>query len=156
MQFIELSGGTYEAPAMMGLKESTRAREAYFLAFAESIRSSMQTPLVVTGGFRSAAAMNDALRRGSLDMVGLARPLALFPDLPHDLLADPGAVCTMPDLHTGIGMLDRLKAFDLVWYERQLHRMGAGGEPRPGEHPLWALLVYLLRAGPRSLRRRRV
>src|SRR4051812_21470946 len=38
IELIEISGGTYEAPTMMGSakpKESTLKREAYFLEFAE-------------------------------------------------------------------------------------------------------------------------
>ncbi len=62
IDLIEISGGTYEAPAMTGVKagkepvkDSTRQREAYFLEFAEKARLAVKTPLVVTGGFRSAS-----------------------------------------------------------------------------------------------------
>ncbi|WP_375542243.1 alpha/beta fold hydrolase [Paraburkholderia sp. CNPSo 3274] len=75
IDLIEVSGGTYEAPAMSGAfqkpgKASTAAREAYFLEFAEEVRKRIQVPLMVTGGFRTADGMNAALRSGSLDVVG--------------------------------------------------------------------------------------
>ena len=39
VDLIEVSGGTYESPAMMGsAAASTRAREAYFLEYARSVR----------------------------------------------------------------------------------------------------------------------
>ena len=63
IDLIEVSGGTYEAPAMAGVKEdrrkaSTIAREAYFLDFAAMIRQEVSCRLMVTGGFRTAAGMN--------------------------------------------------------------------------------------------------
>ncbi|MES2917615.1 MAG: NADH:flavin oxidoreductase/NADH oxidase family protein, partial [Pseudomonadota bacterium] len=85
---IEISGGTYEAPAMAGkrqapAKESSRRREAYFLEFAEKARAAVKTPLVVTGGFRSLAGMAEAITGGAVDFVGLARGIAIEPDLPR-------------------------------------------------------------------------
>ena len=65
VDLIEISGGNYEQPRMMGLegmepvyedeaavKASTRAREAYFLNYAQAIREACSIPLMVTGGFR--------------------------------------------------------------------------------------------------------
>lgn len=56
IDLIEISGGTYEASAMTGkgVGDSTAAREAYFLPFAEKIRKAVKVPLMLTGGFRSA------------------------------------------------------------------------------------------------------
>jgi 2,4-dienoyl-CoA reductase-like NADH-dependent reductase (Old Yellow Enzyme family) len=54
IDLLEISGGTYESPAMTGtIAESTRRREAYFLEFAESVREITTVPLMVTGGFRT-------------------------------------------------------------------------------------------------------
>lgn len=90
---LEISGGTYERPRMMGSAgaepagrthlagASTRAREAYFLDFASRLRDHLAVPLMVTGGFRTAAAMNDAIDKEGIAVVGLARPLV------HDPLA---------------------------------------------------------------------
>ena len=71
IDFIEISGGTYEAAAMAGAvkKESTRLREAYFLEFAEKVRQEVNTLLMVTGGFRTLAGMNLALQSGACDLI---------------------------------------------------------------------------------------
>src|SRR5207244_3729875 len=63
IDLIEISGGNYESPAMSGsAAASTRAREAYFLEYAASVRAAAGTvPLAVTGGFRSVAAIEDAI-----------------------------------------------------------------------------------------------
>lgn len=86
IDLLEISGGTYEAAKMFDQADSTRAREAFFLEFAELARQRTKTPLMVTGGFRSKRGMNDALASGAMDVVGIARPLAVEPDLPRRLL----------------------------------------------------------------------
>jgi 2,4-dienoyl-CoA reductase-like NADH-dependent reductase (Old Yellow Enzyme family) len=97
IDLLEVSGGTYEQPAMVGargsartwqdpLKESTRAREAYFVEYAKAIRPAATMPLMVTGGFRTREAMESALAEGALDVVGLARPLCGDTDCPGQLL----------------------------------------------------------------------
>ena len=156
LDFIEISGGTYEAPAMMGAqKASTIEREAYFLSFAERVRSELSAPVVVTGGFRSGAAMTAAIESGAMDFAGLARTLAIAPDFPNQLLADDNARVDIERRRTGIGFVDRLGMLELTWYERQLHRMGAGKEPRPQENALYAAIAHGLSAGPLAFRTRR-
>ncbi|PWN41928.1 NADH oxidase [Ceraceosorus guamensis] len=72
---IELSGGTYESLAFTHKRESTKAREGFFLQFAETIRQGVSKSRIwTTGGFRSAKAMADAVRQGVTDGVGIARP----------------------------------------------------------------------------------
>lgn len=85
IDLLEISGGTYEQPQLLGLAgkradserpraASTRAREAYFLDYAASMRKAIRVPLAVTGGFRSLAAMREALAGGDVDVIGIARP----------------------------------------------------------------------------------
>ena len=83
--FVELSGGTYEQLAFEHKKESTKKREAFFIEFAEKITPSLsKTKTYVTGGFKSASAMVDALN--TVDGVGLARPVCLEPELPKQII----------------------------------------------------------------------
>lgn len=84
--FVELSGGTYEKLAFGHQRDSTKKREAFFLEFAEKITPSLtKTRTYVTGGFKTAAAMADALN--SVDGVGLARPVTLEPELPRQIIS---------------------------------------------------------------------
>jgi len=67
IDLLEISGGTYESTAMvtgMPQRESTRAREAYFLEFAERFSQEVSVPIMLTGGFRTRQGMNDALDSG--------------------------------------------------------------------------------------------
>lgn len=85
IDLVELSGGSYEAPAMMGkAKDSaTLAREAYFLEFAQDISSIAKMPLMITGGVRRKEVAEHAVSSG-VSMVGIATALALNPQLPND------------------------------------------------------------------------
>ena len=40
--------------------------------FAQKIRSSVNVPLMLTGGFKSWAGMNEAIQSGDVDLIGLA------------------------------------------------------------------------------------
>lgn len=84
--FVELSGGTYEALAFEHKRDSTRKREAFFIEFAEKIVPALsKTKAYITGGFKTAAAMVKAL--DTVDGVGLARPLCQEPHLCRDILS---------------------------------------------------------------------
>jgi hypothetical protein len=41
---------------------------------------------MVTGGFRTAQGMADAIANDGVDLIGLGRPLCLYPDAPASLL----------------------------------------------------------------------
>jgi 2,4-dienoyl-CoA reductase-like NADH-dependent reductase (Old Yellow Enzyme family) len=145
IDLIEISGGSFEAPVMatgQPERESTREREAYFLDFAAKARARTRVPLAVTGGFRSRSGIDAALASDALDVVGLARPLALDPSFSNRLMTDPNAQSVAKPLHTGISSVDRTGLMEVAWYARQLHRMGHGKEPKLNENlKLVALFV---------------
>lgn len=142
IDLLEISGGTYEKPAVTGtiqaVKASTVAREAYFLEYAKKVRTRTRLPLLLTGGFRSRSGMESALSSGAIDMVGLARPMALEPELPRGLLDRTIEESKVEPRRTGIGQLDGL--LEVSWYTHQIHRMGQGLEPDPGVWP-WTVLA---------------
>lgn len=152
---LEISGGTYESPAMNGsAAETTRRREAYFLEFADAVREITTVPLMVTGGFRTGAGMADAISAGATDLIGLARPLALEPELPAALMREPDVARSSFQLEPlGIKKLDA--AAELWWTQHQLQRMGAGKDPDPAYGTRRALLSALRSNGLNILRRRR-
>ena len=145
----EISGGTYEAPTMTGvgrdpvLRESTRLREAYFLDFAEKARQAVRVPLLLTGGFRSAEGMIRAIDSGAVDLVGLARPLAIEPDLPARLLAGQPPLRRVQPIRTGIPHIDRSGLLEITWYTRQLKRLALGQPPRMNESALKVFAINL-------------
>lgn len=161
IDLIEISGGTYETPAMSGAmqepkKESTAAREAYFLEFAQKVRAAVKVPLMVTGGFRTAAGMNAALHSSALDVVGLARLLAIDPDAPAALLQGRDSLQQVHPISTGLKAVDRLGIMEVLWYTRQLKRIARGRKPRPDEGGLAAFLKSAFSSGWGTFRTRRL
>jgi 2,4-dienoyl-CoA reductase-like NADH-dependent reductase (Old Yellow Enzyme family) len=147
VDLLELSGGSYEVPSMMGARaqgpdaqrpvaESTRRREAYFLEYAASMRAAATMPVMVTGGFRSRAAMDEALAAGELDMIGLGRPMCVDTDLPRRLIDG--------DLSQAVSYerdIDPPKA-GLAWFCLQLIRLGDGLAPDRGLRGADAIAAY--------------
>ncbi|MFD7072852.1 NADH:flavin oxidoreductase/NADH oxidase family protein [Nocardioides sp. NPDC059952] len=155
LDLLEISGGTYTSAAMLGvdpsLKASTRRREAYFLSYAERVRAELPTlPLMLTGGFRTAGGMVDAVESGAVDLVGLGRPLTVQPDFPAQLLAGRADESVVNPRRSGIRMLDSLT--ELTYYSVQMWRMAKGKEPAPDRHAALNVTQYLLNNGLESLR----
>lgn len=82
IDLLELSGGSYEAPAMQGEARDGRtlAREAYFLEFASEVAAIAQMPVMVTGGIRRLPIVRQVLDSG-IAMAGIATALTLEPQL---------------------------------------------------------------------------
>lgn len=147
IDLIEISGGSYEAPAMAGAKatqrkESSIAREAYFLDFAEMIRQQVSCKLMVTGGFRTVKGMNDALASGACDFIGLARPLAVETDLTDRLIAGHDVKYAVKPIKTGISFVDKMAIMEIIWYAAQFKAIGEGKAPNPKLSPLKVFLNY--------------
>lgn len=157
IDLIEISGGTYESPSMVGhkMKPTTQKREAYFLEYAEKVRNLIDTPLVVTGGFRSADGMITALRSGATDFIGLGRPLAVYPNLPNELMADENHSIELRPLTTGVKIVDKMAMLDITWYEFQLARMAQKKAPKPNMSEWSTFFKTLMGAGVYAFRKRR-
>lgn len=148
VDLIEVSGGTYEAPAMAGAKEkmrqvSTIAREAYFLDFADKIRKHVNGHIMVTGGFRTTEAMNAALASGACDFVGIARPFAVETDLGQRLVDGHDVKYAVEKIKTGIPPIDKVAIMEIIWYAAQFKEIAKGEKPNPQLSPLKVFLKYL-------------
>ena len=116
VDLLEVSGGTYEQPKLLGYegkadsavgpqRQSTVAREAYFLDYAQKIRAVAKMPMMVTGGFRSRAGMEATLAGNHCDVIGLGRPLCTDADFPRRLLA--GEVDEAPRYEQQVKLSDK-------------------------------------------------
>lgn len=153
VDLIEISGGTYEQPKLLGIEgieaeeaqdvaQTTLAREAYFVDFAKAMKIELSIPLMVTGGFRSASAMEQALRSGAADVIGLARPLCVLPEAPRRLF---GGMALLPKVENQLKLLPDylagLRKFKMVrgiegfaiqyWFYAQIYALGYTGRTRP-------------------------
>lgn len=116
-------------------------------------------PVALTGGFRSAADMEDAVSEGVTDLVGIGRPLALIPDLPQRVLDGAGRRrIELPRISARVKALDEALGGVLVigWYEMQMHRLAQGGYASARGNGLAALAFTVRRHGLAALMPRRV
>lgn len=128
IDLIEVSGGNYENPKMF--KESN-TEEVFFIEYAKELMSNITTPIVVTGGFRSLNTMEQALKSNQTSMIGLARPLVLYPELPNMMISGNITSIDTPRLTTGYKPLDKkIGGFlGISYYEQQIKRIANGKEP---------------------------
>ena len=130
LDLLEISGGTYEDPQMLSAlpqRASTVAREAYFLEFAERLRGETKLPLMVSGGFRSSQAMAAAVASGATDLVGIARPLTLIPDLPKRVLAGEDLRAADAEPRSKIKFIDAF--IGSSWHNQQYALIANGQRP---------------------------
>lgn len=160
IDLVEISGGNYESPAMARgaedgeVKASTLAREAYFLEFAEKVRKLTDVPLMVTGGFRTETGMADALASGATDLVGLARPLVVEPDLPNRIMKGDQVTSAVRPIKTGIRLIDDMALMEVSWYTRQIGRIARGKAPKQHDRGILSLMEVLGVMTTRSVRSR--
>jgi 2,4-dienoyl-CoA reductase-like NADH-dependent reductase (Old Yellow Enzyme family) len=153
IDLIEISGGTYEQPKLLGLAgmeeeekqnvaQSTMMREAYFVDFAVAMRKKVTVPLMVTGGFRQRTAMEQALESGAADLIGLGRPMCVMTDAPNQLIAGleelpryENSLSLFPSWLAWLGNLKILKAVAgfavQYWFYGQIDSIGRTGSADP-------------------------
>lgn len=144
VDLVELSGGSYESPAMQGAPQSggTAAREAYFLDFARDVSAVACMPVMVTGGIRRRAIAEQALRpsegRPGVAMVGIASAFAFEPKLAEKWKGDEALDVHIPSVGWRNKAYASLAKMALV--KLQLRRLGSGRQPKPNASPLLSLI----------------
>ncbi|WP_338042041.1 NADH:flavin oxidoreductase/NADH oxidase family protein [Corynebacterium freiburgense] len=139
VDMVEISGGSYESPAMQGYTRDQRTldREAYFLTFAEEINKVAPMPLMVTGGITRRHTAERVIDAG-IAMVGIGTALSVMPDLPNrwrnaETMAPALAEPKFKD--KGIASLAKM-----AQVQYQLQRVADGKQPRPQTSPTRILL----------------
>jgi 2,4-dienoyl-CoA reductase-like NADH-dependent reductase (Old Yellow Enzyme family) len=147
LDLVELSGGSYESPAMSGSAtvttsgNSTTQREAYFVDFAREIAEVSTVPIMVTGGITKRSVAEDALNeRGgiSIEMLGIARALAYEPSLTKKWEQDQSLEIALPIVDWKNKTLAALASMAIT--KAQLTRMAVGKLPNPNLSPLYSLI----------------
>jgi 2,4-dienoyl-CoA reductase-like NADH-dependent reductase (Old Yellow Enzyme family) len=120
------------APGSQNSDDAVRAdaitREAHLLAFAAPIRAVANMPVMVTGGFRTRAAMVEALEKQEADVVGWGRPLIADPESPRRLLT--GQIDKL--IEPAIAMSANVPLIPLAvlrWNSMQIERLAEGLDP---------------------------
>lgn len=154
VDLVELSGGSYEAPAMQGQARDGRtlAREAYFLEFAKDIITIARMPIMVTGGIRRKVVAEQVILSG-VAMVGMATALAVDPNLPNDWRAGKDAIAALPPIAWKNKALAALAYMAVVKF--QMRRLSRGRAPNPRVPALWAFIVQQFIAARQTKQYRR-
>ncbi|MFI9374392.1 NADH:flavin oxidoreductase/NADH oxidase family protein [Streptomyces parvulus] len=139
VDLIELSGGSYESPAMTGrpADESTRAREAYFLDLARTLVRRGPVPLMLTGGINQRYSAERVLDSG-VAMVGMGTALTLTPDLPHRWRNQREAERLMEPVTWSDAAL--ASAASMARVRHQMRRLARGRKTNPDTNPAIALI----------------
>jgi 2,4-dienoyl-CoA reductase-like NADH-dependent reductase (Old Yellow Enzyme family) len=149
IDLLELSGGSYEAPAMQGEARDGRtlAREAYFLEMAGELASVASMPVMVTGGIRRLAIVEQVLDSG-IAMAGIGTALAVEPHLVKHWREGRNSHPQLPPILWKRKPLASLASMAVVKF--QLHRLSRGRKPRPQVSAVWALILDRLYIGRRT------
>lgn len=154
VDLIELSGGSYESPAMQGRTADGRtlAREAYFLEFAKALAAVARMPVMTTGGIARREIAEQVLASG-VAVVGIATALSVAPDLPQQWRAGLAPVASAQPVNWKDKTLASIASMALV--RRRLRALGAGGSGAGTLNPLYTLLTDQLRASLHTRRYRK-
>ncbi len=140
VDLIELSGGSYESPAMQGQTADGRrlAREAYFLEFARELAAVASMPVMTTGGIARKSVAQQVLDSG-VAVVGIATAMAEVPDLPLQWKAgnEPHALPTPVTWKNQ--MMAALARMALI--KRRLRALGRARSKNVRYSPLFTLIV---------------
>jgi 2,4-dienoyl-CoA reductase-like NADH-dependent reductase (Old Yellow Enzyme family) len=154
VDLVELSGGSYEAPAMQGQARDGRtlAREAYFLEFAREIQQVAKMPLMVTGGIRRLPVAEQVIDSG-VAMVGIGTALAIEPNLPRDWRLGTQSAPQLPPITWKNKTLASLANMAVVKF--QLRKLSLNKTPDPKVSPWRALILQQLASAIRTRQYRR-
>jgi 2,4-dienoyl-CoA reductase-like NADH-dependent reductase (Old Yellow Enzyme family) len=139
VDLVEVSGGSYESPAMSGrpADERTLSREAYFLDLASELAATSPLPLMLTGGISQRDSAEKVLA-GGVAVVGMATAMAVTPDLPNRWHAGQDVTRRLRPISWSDKTLASAAGMALV--RHQLHRIARGREPVLGTRPWFAFV----------------
>ncbi|MEV6840529.1 NADH:flavin oxidoreductase/NADH oxidase family protein [Streptomyces sp. NPDC051133] len=153
VDLVELSGGSYESPAMSGRPADarTQAREAYFLDLAKDLVKTSPLPLMLTGGITQRTTAETVLDNG-VALIGMGTALAVTPDLPDRWRQGREADGQLRPVTWSDKAL--ASAAGMAQVRHQMRRIARGSRPTPSTHPAFALISER-RKQRRALRRYR-
>lgn len=141
LDFVEISGGTYERPAMMGAT-SKSTNQVFFAEYSKKLKQKIEIPVVVTGGIRSINAMNTLLNDSTTDFIGIARPLTIDPNIPNKIKQGTYTIVETTRVSTGVKKLDKIfgSLLGIVYYQVLMQNIAKGKEPKATKNA-WPSLI---------------
>jgi len=155
VDFVEISGGSYESAAMMGMADdgraqSTKDREMYFIDFAKDIAEAAKMPLMVTGGVTRRQTAEDALAGGHVAMIGIARAMGYNPNIPNDWELGQNLHVPLPVVKSKNKLFKGLA--NMAMTKMNLYRMGDGLPPKAKPSPLMSTIKQQMKNSAQTKR----
>ena len=148
VDLVDISGGTY-FPGAASSSDDRSSSGPYFIEFAKRAKEVTAIPIMATGGFATRDQARDAVEKGCVDAVSLARAMVLNPMLARAWLSEDGGDPEFP-------------AFDApprggvtAWYTMRLTALGEDDESRFDLSAASALEAYEARDAQRCARWRK-
>lgn len=143
LDLIDISGGTY----FPGAKNSSDAggRGPYFTDFAKRAKAETDIPIMVTGGFKKRDQAIGAISQNACDLIGVARALAIDPNLATHWTSEEGQDPSFPRFD-GTPPPGGITA----WYTQRLTAIGEDREASFDQGLLDALTEYEARDAARN------
>ena len=148
LDFVEISGGTYERPAMMGAT-SKSTNQVFFAEYSKKLKQKIEIPVVVTGGIRSINAMNTLLNDNTTDFIGIARPLTIDPNIPNKIKQGTYTIVETTRVSTGVKKLDKIfgSLLGIVYYQVLMQNIAKGKEPKATKNAWLSLIQAVYNQG---------
>jgi len=106
-------------------EEDIKFKEAYFRPFAKEIKKVVSIPVILPGGNRTVSNMEDILKSGDADFIGMCRALIREPDFPSKVLkwGQKKAECINCNrcLTTGSGPFEPNQCYQKLFRPDRLH-----------------------------------
>ena len=155
VDFVELSGGSYESAAMAGLPtdgelSTTLSRELYFIDFAKDISEAAKMPLMVTGGVTKLETAQSALKDGGVDIIGVARSYGYNANIAADWAAGKNLHVPLPTIKSKNKTFKVLAGMAMT--KENLYRMGEGHPPKQKQNALMSVIRGQIRQAKQTKR----
>jgi len=145
IDLIDVSGGTY-FPGAKSSSDSSSQSGPYFIDFAKRAKTVTKVPIMATGGFEKRDKAIEAIENGSVDMVSLARAMALDPQLANTWLSEEGGDPEFPFFDSPP------RGGVTAWYSMRLTALGEDSESDFNIDPATAISLYEERDAQRSIK----
>ncbi len=145
IDLIDVSGGTY-FPGAKSSSDSSSQSGPYFIDFAKRAKAITKVPIMATGGFEKRDQAIEAIENDSVDMVSLARAMALDPQLANTWLSEEGGDPEFPIFDSPP------RGGVTAWYSMRLTALGEDSEKDFTIDPATAIRLYEERDAERSIK----
>lgn len=158
LDFVEISGGSYESAAMAGAAEednpsSTMLREIYFIEFAEKIAEVAKMPLMVTGGVTKLETAEKAIASDAVEIVGIGTAFGYNPNIASDWSKKSNTVVQLPEVKSKNKVFRTLAGMSMT--KRNLYAMGNGKKPKSVMNPLASVVKMQIKQARQTARYRK-